>query len=116
MLGEATDHISEASVSDLAKAMDGAKSRSADGSATDTLRDMLLKIPGGSGGDLTRGMENCENIRIRAQNSDPSTMSPQELHATLWQVLTFRDNVSSFRLRAFFSVFADLDLSPIFRY
>ncbi|KAM0755942.1 Het-C-domain-containing protein [Meredithblackwellia eburnea MCA 4105] len=95
LLGEASDHISEASVSDLAKAMDGAKSRSMDGgnATADTLRDLLFKLPGSTGSELTREMNDVENIRTRAQQGDPATMSPQELHAQLWQVLTFRDNV-----------------------
>ncbi|KAL8278714.1 hypothetical protein RQP46_008783 [Phenoliferia psychrophenolica] len=95
LLGEASDHISEASVSDLAKAMDGAKSRSMDGSssATDTLRDMLFNLPGSTGANLTREMQDVDDIRSRAATGDASTMSPQELHAALWKVLVFRDNV-----------------------
>ncbi|GJN89194.1 hypothetical protein Rhopal_002172-T1 [Rhodotorula paludigena] len=96
LLGEATDHISEASVSDLAKAMDGARStdRGIGGSSTsDTLRKMLFDLPGGSGTELSREMRDVEDIRTRASNGSMNEMSPQELHATLWKVLTFRDNV-----------------------
>lgn len=91
LLGEASDHISEASVSDLAKAMDGA--RSTDRGATDSIRDMLFQLPGESGGNLSREMQGVEDIRSRAASGNPNDMSPQELHAALWQVLTFRDNV-----------------------
>ncbi|KAM0787789.1 hypothetical protein ACM66B_003843 [Microbotryomycetes sp. NB124-2] len=91
LLGEATDHISEASVSDLSKAMD--KARSTDGGASDTLRDLLFQLPGDSGSNLSREMSDVEGIRSRAATGDPSMMSPQELHANLWKVLTFRDNV-----------------------
>ncbi|KPV75411.1 uncharacterized protein RHOBADRAFT_36269 [Rhodotorula graminis WP1] len=96
LLGEATDHISEASVSDLAKAMDGARStdRGIGGSSTsDTLRKLLFDLPGSSGSDLSREMGDIEDIRSRAANGSLSELSPQELHATLWKVLTFRDNV-----------------------
>ncbi|KAK4047692.1 hypothetical protein OIV83_005200 [Microbotryomycetes sp. JL201] len=80
LLGEATDHISEASVSDLSKAMDKASY-------------FLFQLPGDSGSNLSREMSDVEGIRSRAATGDPSTMSPQELHANLWKVLTFRDNV-----------------------
>ncbi|SDA01330.1 BZ3500_MvSof-1268-A1-R1_Chr10-1g02585 [Microbotryum saponariae] len=93
LLGEATDHISEASVSDLNKAMD--KARQTRDGPTDTLRDLFVQLPGSTGNDLSREMNNVEDIRSRAANGtlDASAMSPQELHATLWQLLTFRDNV-----------------------
>ncbi|GAA5928728.1 Het-C domain-containing protein [Sporobolomyces koalae] len=94
LLGEATDKISSASVSDLSKAMDGAKTRSADGSdATSTLAKMLFDLPGGTGSNLSREMQGVEDIRSRANNGQLNNLSPQELHATLWKVLTFRDNV-----------------------
>ncbi|KAI9441439.1 Het-C-domain-containing protein [Lactarius indigo] len=96
LLGEATDHISEASVSDLNKALDSARSRSvsAGRSPTDNLRDLLFKLPGGSGTEITRDMEGIERIRdAPAQGGKPpDQMSPQELHAVLWQVLSFRDS------------------------
>ncbi|GAA5857550.1 hypothetical protein JCM8547_009336 [Rhodosporidiobolus lusitaniae] len=96
LLGEATDHISEASVSDLQKAMDGARStdRGIDGNSTsDTLRKLLFDIPGTGGSELSREMGDIEGIRSRASTGQLDNMSPQELHATLWKVLTFRDNV-----------------------
>lgn len=67
--------------------------RSTDRGASDTLRDMLFKLPGSSASDLSRDMENIEGIRSRAATGDASNMTPAELHATLWQILTFRDNV-----------------------
>ncbi|KAI0300153.1 heterokaryon incompatibility protein Het-C-domain-containing protein [Multifurca ochricompacta] len=97
LLGEATDHISEASVSDLNKAIASARSRSVPGgrSPPDILRDLLFKLPGGSGAEMTRDMEGIERIRdAPAQGGKPpEQMSPQELHAVLWQVLSFRDSV-----------------------
>ncbi|BGP16034.1 hypothetical protein JCM10213v2_004028 [Rhodosporidiobolus nylandii] len=97
LLGEATDHISEASVSDLQKAMDGARSTDrgiGGGSSTsDTLRKLLFDLPGTGGSQLSREMGDIEQIRTRAQQGGMNEMSPQELHRVLWQVLTFRDNV-----------------------
>lgn len=71
--------------------MDGA--RSTDRGATDSIRDMLFQLPGETGGNLSREMQDVEGIRSRAASGNANEMSPQELHAALWQVLTFRDNV-----------------------
>ncbi|CDO70379.1 hypothetical protein BN946_scf184999.g19 [Trametes cinnabarina] len=121
LLGEATDHIvripsyytflstsddyldsqSQASVTDLNAELDKARakslSQSSSGpSAADTLRSLLFKLPGSEGQEAARELESVE--RIRAQpgmpgGKRPEDMSPQELHAVLWQVLTFRDSV-----------------------
>lgn len=98
LLGEATDHISEASVSDLAKAMDGARSSGSrglgdSGSGADVLRSLLFKIPGSGGSDLSRELQDVDDIRSRAAGGQSAELSPQELHQILWKVLTFRDNV-----------------------
>ncbi|GAA5870617.1 hypothetical protein JCM3774_001704 [Rhodotorula dairenensis] len=96
LLGEATDHISEASVSDLQKAMDGARSTDrgmADSTTSTVLRSLLGDLPGSSGTELSRDMGSIEDIRSRAANGQMDNMSPQELHATMWKVLSFRDNV-----------------------
>ncbi|KAG0142536.1 hypothetical protein CROQUDRAFT_662406 [Cronartium quercuum f. sp. fusiforme G11] len=96
LLGEATDHISEASVSDLSKAMSTARSGPGADPTGDALRSMLFQIPSGGGNGLSREMDDLSEIRRRAapgSGFDPSQMSPQELHATLWKVLKFRDNV-----------------------
>jgi len=86
-LGEATDHISEASVSDLNKAMTKVRTSSiaqptcieklsklqyfkARGSSNDpmgdTLRDMLFELPGQNGQSLSRQMDGIQGIRNRA--------------------------------------------------
>ncbi|KAI9463015.1 heterokaryon incompatibility protein HET-C [Russula earlei] len=97
LLGEASDHISEASVSDLNKAMDSALSRSASvgRSPADTLRDLLFRLPGGAGSEMARDMKGIERIRDASVHGGkpPGEMSPQELHTVLWQVLCFRDSV-----------------------
>lgn len=97
LLGEATDHLSEASVTDLNKEFDTArsKSQSSGKSPFDTLRDLFVSIPGDTGGDMTRQIEGVERIRAGpAQGGKrPEDMSPQEIHSVLWQVLSFRDSV-----------------------
>ncbi|EIM88768.1 Het-C-domain-containing protein [Stereum hirsutum FP-91666 SS1] len=98
LLGEATDHI--ASVSDLNKALSTARSRSVSGSdvSGDTLRDLLFKLPSSSSNDMSRDMEGMERIRAQGQGvgggKRPEDMSPQEIHAVLWQVLSFRDSIA----------------------
>jgi len=96
LLGEASDHISEASVSDLTKAMSSARSSPGSDSSDAALRSLFFQMPSGGGQDLSREFDNLSEIRSRtAPNSgfDPAQMSPQELHSTLWKVLKFRDNV-----------------------
>ncbi|KAG2154191.1 Het-C-domain-containing protein [Suillus bovinus] len=93
LLGEATDHISEASVTDLNKEFDRARSKS--NSSNAILRDAFLKLPGGSGDKMGRDMEGIEHMRAGMERGDrrPEDMSPQELHSVLWKVLSFRDSV-----------------------
>ncbi|OCH86854.1 Het-C-domain-containing protein [Obba rivulosa] len=102
LLGEATDHISQASVTDLNAELAKARAKSGpDGSGnatpSDVMRDLLFKLPGGdSDGETQRELTNVERIRAGPYQPGakrPDDMSPQELHAVLWQVLTFRDSV-----------------------
>ncbi|KAJ3735714.1 heterokaryon incompatibility protein Het-C-domain-containing protein [Lentinula guzmanii] len=102
LLGEATDHLSQASVTDLNKEFDKARAtqqRSGPGGATDptsVLRDLFFSLPGGSGNEMSREMESVQRIRAGPQQGGkrPEEMNPQEIHAVLWQVLTFRDSVA----------------------
>ncbi|KAJ7634884.1 heterokaryon incompatibility protein HET-C [Roridomyces roridus] len=99
MLGEATDHLSQASVSDLNKELEKARSANRSGPGgggpSSVLRDLFFKLPGGSGSEMSREMEGIERIRAGPSQGGkrPEDMSPQELHAVLWQVLSFRDSV-----------------------
>ncbi|WVN85209.1 uncharacterized protein L203_100354 [Cryptococcus depauperatus CBS 7841] len=95
LMGEATDHLSQASVSDLTKEMTNARSVSeGQNSSADTLRQLFFSIPGGGGDDMTREMDGIQNMRAGQPGGvDPSNMNPQELHATIWQILSFRDSV-----------------------
>ncbi|PPR00750.1 hypothetical protein CVT24_000775 [Panaeolus cyanescens] len=105
LLGEATDHLSEASVTDLNKELEKARSKSMSNtrgpggppiSPADALRELFFTLPGGAGGELSRDLDNIERIRAgpAAGGKNPEDMSPQELHSVLWQVLTFRDSVA----------------------
>ncbi|EJD48317.1 Het-C-domain-containing protein [Auricularia subglabra TFB-10046 SS5] len=99
LLGEATDHISEASVSDLNREMTKARSKSRGGPGgnddSSLLRDLFFQLPGGGGNEMARDMDGIQKLRDGpAQGGKkPEDLSPQELHAVLWQVLSFRDSV-----------------------
>ncbi|KAK4689945.1 hypothetical protein P7C73_g156, partial [Tremellales sp. Uapishka_1] len=95
LLGETTDHLSEASVSDLTKSMANARSvQEGQTNSSNTLRQLFLDLPGGGGDDLTRGMNDVTGMRAGQPGGiDPSQMTPQELHDTLWKILSFRDTV-----------------------
>jgi hypothetical protein len=62
--------------------------------SSSVLRDLLFKLPGGSGSEMTREMEGIEHIRAGPSQGGkrPEDMTPQELHGILWQVLSFRDS------------------------
>ncbi|KAJ1029194.1 hypothetical protein NDA18_002822 [Ustilago nuda] len=91
LLGEAQDHLSEASISDLNKAMDDAKKKSSgtNRSPIQDLLGMLAKIPGGGGDNASRDLEDVS----RGPVSNPADMSPQEMHANLWKILELRDRI-----------------------
>ncbi|KAL5523319.1 hypothetical protein ACEPAF_1586 [Sanghuangporus sanghuang] len=110
LLGEATDHISQASVTDLNKELEKASARSRSGpggpgdggGSVTVLKDLLGKLPFGdetgsgmSRSEMSRGMDDIERIRAgpAAGGKRPEDMSPQELHAVLWRVLAFRDSI-----------------------
>lgn len=64
-------------------------------SPSDVLRDLLFKIPGGDRGEMQRELDSVNRIRAEPNQPGarrPEDMSPQEIHAVLWQVLTFRDS------------------------
>lgn len=91
---------SQASVTDLNAELDKARAKSISQSASgpspaDALRSLLFKLPGSEGQEVAREMESVERIRAEPTQPGgkrPEDMSPQELHAVLWQVLTFRDS------------------------
>lgn len=80
LIGETSDHISEASVSDLSTAMSQAKVPSGSRDINDQdLATMLSALPDGDGNDLNRQMNSVEQTNTR----DNRQMSPQEMVSTL---------------------------------
>lgn len=93
-----TSHC-QASVVDLNAALDKARAKSGatrggPNNSADTLRDLLFKLPGGGGSEMAREMDGIERIRAGPSQGGkpPDQLSPQEMHAVLWQVLSFRDS------------------------
>ncbi|EPQ30443.1 uncharacterized protein PFL1_01969 [Pseudozyma flocculosa PF-1] len=92
LLGEAQDHLSEASISDLSKAIDSAKTKST-GSQRSPLQDLLgtlTKIPGAGGDGVSRDLEDVS----RGPSRDPAQMSPKEIYANMWKILELRDRIA----------------------
>lgn len=58
------------------------------------LQDLLSAIPAGGGSDMRGDLQEIEKIRAEGgymNGKPPEELSPQELHAKLWAVLTVRD-------------------------
>lgn len=95
LMGEATDHLSAASVSDLTQKVNNARSvGEGQNASSQILRTLFTSMPGGEGESLTREMDGVSNMRAGQPGGlDPSQMSPQQMHDTLWTILSFRDSV-----------------------
>jgi hypothetical protein len=78
LMGEAGDHLSEASVSDLNAKVNSSRSDP----GAQNLRTLIGQIPGGGGSDLSREMDDVDRMRAGpgGGGNDPSMMSPQELY------------------------------------
>ncbi|KAK0533435.1 hypothetical protein OC842_002976 [Tilletia horrida] len=97
LLGEAQDHLSEASVSDLTKAVNNARSQQGGsrgigeggGGAIGNLMGLLNKVPGGPDGSVSRDIEDLS----RAPAGGVDNMSPEEMYQNLWRILSLRDRI-----------------------
>ncbi|KAL5534058.1 hypothetical protein ACEPAG_518 [Sanghuangporus baumii] len=87
LLGEATDHISETSVTNLFDKMK--QSGDADNSISG-LKDILSKLPIGGGSDKA---EEAEDIKRKTIDIDPDDIAPKEVQEQLLQLLRWRDGV-----------------------
>lgn len=88
-------------MSDLNRTLDDARKKSVSSGSrgiggNNDLRNLIFQLPGmDSGGEMSREMDSMDRIRAGPTQpgaKKPEDMSPQELHAVLWQVLTFRDS------------------------
>ncbi|KAF8667700.1 Het-C protein [Rhizoctonia solani] len=92
MLGEATDHLSEASVSDLSKKMSELKNQDQSESPIAKLRAILGRIPSG-GGQQQGAMEQGDQIRAKAFDFNPDDVAPEEVQQRLLEILKWHDQV-----------------------
>lgn len=108
LMGEATDHLSQASVTDLSDKMNavshllpsrlphGLTRTQASGadqsSALSTLKSILAKIPLG-GGSSQMGEGQALEAESKAYRFDPKNVAPPEVRDRLLALLAWRDNV-----------------------
>jgi len=58
------------------------------------LQDLVSAIPSGGGSDMKGDLQEMEKLRAEGGSMNgkpPEELSPQELHAKLWAILTVRD-------------------------
>ncbi|KAF7307409.1 Het-C-domain-containing protein [Mycena indigotica] len=91
LMGEATDKLSQASVTDLASKMDQAQSQD-QASKISTLKAILSKLPiGGGDSKVDEGAQLGEEAK--AYNFDPNNVAPPEVQQKLLALLRWRDDV-----------------------
>ena len=62
------------------------------------LQDLVSTIPSGGGSDMRSDLQEMERLRAEGGSMNgkpPEELSPQELHAKLWAILTLRDRSTS---------------------
>ncbi|RDX51974.1 Het-C-domain-containing protein [Lentinus brumalis] len=91
LMGEATDHLSQASVVDLSKKMDEATNQ--DNDTIGNLRALISKLPIGGGDDEKMGEADDMQAKAQAYNFDPDNIAPPEVQEQLWQLLKWRDDI-----------------------
>ncbi|KAI0718880.1 heterokaryon incompatibility protein Het-C-domain-containing protein [Cerioporus squamosus] len=91
LMGEATDHLSQASVVDLSKKMDEASNQ--DNDTIGNLRSLISKLPIGGGDDEKMGEADDMQAKAKAYNFDPDNVAPPEVREQLWQLLKWRDDI-----------------------
>ncbi|EIM92702.1 Het-C-domain-containing protein [Stereum hirsutum FP-91666 SS1] len=91
MLGEATDHISQSSVTDLSQKMSNAQN--SDGNSNiENLKNLLSKLPiGGKATDTSEAEDLSE--KSKAYEFNPDDVAPPEVQQQLLELLKWRDGV-----------------------
>ncbi|KAF8273017.1 Het-C-domain-containing protein [Lactarius quietus] len=91
LMGEATDHLSQSSITDLSKKMDDA-SNADQSSVISVLKTVLSKIPNGGGASQ---MDQAESLQAdsKAYRFNPDNVAPPDVQKRLWALLKWRDGV-----------------------
>ena len=94
LLGEATDHLSEASLTDLSKKLGSAKNTDQSDSIVSKLSGLLKMIPMG-GGNKGDKLQQGENMKVQALdlNNKIDSVAPEEVQKRLWEVLQWHDSI-----------------------
>ncbi|KAI0800815.1 heterokaryon incompatibility protein Het-C-domain-containing protein [Fomes fomentarius] len=91
LMGEATDHLSQASVVDLSKKLN--ESANQDNDTIGNLRKLLQSLPIGGGDDDKMGAADNLQEKSKAYNFNPDDVAPPEVQQQLWELLKWRDDV-----------------------
>ncbi|KAH8835679.1 Het-C-domain-containing protein [Flagelloscypha sp. PMI_526] len=91
LMGEATDKISQASVTDLSAKMEEAKNSEAS-SKLGTLKSLLGKIGGGGNDEKLSHAEALEQ-KSQAYHFNPDNICPPEVQRDIWDLIKWRDGV-----------------------
>lgn len=94
LLGEATDHLSEASLTDLSKRLDSAKNTDQSDSPLSKLSGLFKMLPIG-GGDKEDKMQQGEEMKAKAFDltGKIDEVAPEEVQKQLWEILEWRDGI-----------------------
>lgn len=96
LLGEATDHLSEASLTDLSSKLSSAQSQSSSsGNPLDKLMKLFKMLPFGGGESEEGKVEQGEELKNKAfdLNERIDSVAPEEIQKQLWEILVWRDTV-----------------------
>ncbi|KAG9041226.1 hypothetical protein FS837_012538 [Tulasnella sp. UAMH 9824] len=98
VLGEATDHLSQSSLTELNTQIDTAHKKQNTGGGIGSIANikaLSAAVPGvgGPGSEMDREVDSMERNRAGTQGKNPNQMSPQEIRSAIWPVLVFRDNL-----------------------
>ncbi|KAG8933371.1 hypothetical protein FRC02_012047 [Tulasnella sp. 418] len=104
LLGEATDHISSASVSDLSKEVANANGKKNDPSkngvgSVSNIKDLVNNVPGlstagNAKGEINKELDGMDRMK-GGPKKNPNEMTDNELRNAIWPILLFRDNCES---------------------
>lgn len=94
LLGEATDHLSEASLTDLTKRLDSAKNTDQSQSPLTKLTKLFKMLPIG-GGKEENSLQQGEEMKAKAMdlNASIDSVAPEEVQKQLWEILAWRDGI-----------------------
>ncbi|EIN14403.1 Het-C-domain-containing protein [Punctularia strigosozonata HHB-11173 SS5] len=91
VLGEATDHLSQTSMTDLSQKMNDAKLGNQN-EKFDALKSILGKLGGGDSDGKVSEAEDI-NQKSKAYSFDPGDIAPPEVQQQLWEILKWRDSI-----------------------